>query len=50
MEVAKDPKVAATVRELGGESVGSSAEELKTFLAQRRPVIEQIVKSSGMKK
>ena len=50
MEVARDPKVAATVRELGGESVGSSAEELKTFLAQRRPVIEQIVKSSGMKK
>ena len=49
MEVARDPKVSAVVRELGGESVGSSAEELKTFLAQRRPVIEQIVKSSGMK-
>ena len=49
MEVARDPKVSAIVRELGGESVGSSSEELKTFLSQRRPVIEQIVKASGTK-
>ena len=49
MEVARDPKVSAVVRELGGESVGSSAEELKTFLLQRRPIVEQIFKSSGTK-
>jgi tripartite-type tricarboxylate transporter receptor subunit TctC len=49
MEVARDPKVSATVHELGGESVGSSAEELKTFLLQLRPVVEQIFKSSGTK-
>jgi tripartite-type tricarboxylate transporter receptor subunit TctC len=49
MEVALEPKVVATVRELGGEAVGSTSEELKTFLAQRRPVIEQIVRAAGMR-
>lgn len=49
-EAAKDPKVVATVKELGGETVGSSAEEFKVFLDQRRPVIERIVKLAGMKK
>ncbi len=49
MEAAREPKVVATVRELGGEAVGSTSEELKTFLAQRRPVIEQIVRAAGMR-
>jgi tripartite-type tricarboxylate transporter receptor subunit TctC len=45
---AHDPKVLASLKELGAEPIGSTSAEFRTFLDRRQPLVEAIVKASKM--